>query len=168
MKLEPILNRISWVALLFVMLLGGCETTRESARIEGRVVSNQSVGYDGYRFLMPSGYIHYDLASNAGKNSWGDFIHDVSQDFLKGLTGIRESFIFVDARCGISVSIAESNRRRAYSDYYEDERLRALGRQTHGVIIAYPDSWDKERSVIKVGDHDVGRVSSATFHHSQA
>lgn len=45
------------LALPVCIYFGGCETSTQSATVNGRTVINESIGFDGYSVTVPEGYI---------------------------------------------------------------------------------------------------------------
>lgn len=147
-------NLILFIVSAICLMLSGCETGGgfTPAVVNGPVISNPTVGYDGYLFRKPSGYVHYDPIKYSGHNAYGDLLYQRQKHGVFVDCDLLEGFIFVEAKRGILFSVNEFISPYALSEIDYDKRQRLLGFVVSGFY--GKKAMNKKHEVMLVRTHE--------------
>lgn len=157
------MNKLIHTFLISIITLGfvGCETTSSftPVSVQGEVISNPSVGFNGYKVNMPQRYVHYDAIANAGKNKAGDFTHARAINMNRGSADIIDSVTLVNFQKSINFTVSKVHYlSHSFSQLNQgriEEVVRILTHRFGPASAAY----NVNKEVIKIRNKTLGRIS---------
>jgi len=119
------------LGLICVALVAGCATVRQRrAMVDGRVISNPSLGFFGFSFEMPEGFDLYNPAVGV-PNQYGEIqqlairIYNLNRAYHpRGNETFYDSFLMLSENTGVLLMTLKVDRMsNPTSDFFEEESV---------------------------------------------